>query len=168
MEEQNSQEAWENEIQAYSPMVYRLALAQTGSKADAEDVCQEVFLQYWKHRAHLSTEEHKKAWLVRVTVNCCRKQWRGWKKWVTGFEEGKEGEIPFAFATLEETQLFQAVQKLPEAYRGVIHLFYYEDMSVEQVGQALHRKRSTVRTQLTRARRLLKAYFEEEEARKDE
>ena len=60
-------------VEQYGSTVYRLALAQTHSQADADDVYQEVFLRYVRAAPAFATEEHRKAWLLRVTINCCKK-----------------------------------------------------------------------------------------------
>ncbi|GAE90481.1 RNA polymerase sigma factor [Acetivibrio straminisolvens] len=65
----------ENVIRSYSNMVYRLAFSQTTNKSDADDIYQEVFLRYIRKRPQFETEEHRKAWFIRVTVNCCKKVW---------------------------------------------------------------------------------------------
>ena len=147
----------EQVIRYYSPMVYRLAFSQTRSKADADDVFQEVFLRYLKSAPHFASEEHRKAWLLRVTINCSKTLWaaarlRAWQPLPDGA----------AAAPAEQADLRFALLQLPAKYRAVIHLFYYEDLSIEQIAAILHRKPSTVRTQLTRARYRLKELLKEE------
>lgn len=88
---------------------------------------------------------------LRVTVNYCNSLLRSaWRRKVGELTE----EIPFE--ETEDLLLYRELQKLPEKYRQVIHLFYYEEMSVAQIADLLHRKESTIRTQLTRARAMLK------------
>lgn len=144
-------------IRFYSNMVYRLAFARTGSKNDADDVFQEVFLRYVKKRPLFQTEEHRKAWLIRVTINCSKNFWRSWWKRKVEYLE----EAP-CFETREDADLHHELQQLAPKYREVIHLFYYEDLSIEEIGKALNRKKSTVRTQLTRARAMLRSILEED------
>lgn len=148
----------ENVIECYSNMVYRLAFARTGTKHDADDIFQEVFLRYVKAKPVFNDEEHRKAWLIRVTINCSNNFWSSlWKK----NTQELTGDIPF---TTEETiSLYTELQQLPPHYRDVIHLFYYENMSLKEISLALNRKGSTVRTQLTRARVMLKKLMEEED-----
>lgn len=144
-------------IQHYSAMVYRLAYARTGSRQDADEIYQEVFLRYIRKNPRFQSPEHQKAWFLRVTVNCANTFWRSpWRQ----MEPLKEDT---AFETREEVDLSYALQKLPPKYREVIHLFYYEDLSVEQISRILKRKPSTVRTQLTRARTILKTWLKEED-----
>lgn len=145
-------------IITYSDMVYRLAFARTGTKEDADDVCQEVFLRLLKKRPHFESEEHCKAWLLRVTVNCSNTLLASlWKMRTVALEE----DIPFQ--EKEHLELYRELSRLPRKYRDVIHLFYYEEMPVAEISEILHRRESTVRTQLTRARALLKEMLKEED-----
>ncbi len=148
----------EEVIEYYSPMVYRLAFARTGTTQDAEDVYQEVFYRYLKNKATFVSEEHRKAWLLRVTVNCSNTLLSSsWRKRRTELSE----ELPFE--DKRRQSLYEELQHLPRKYRDVIHLFYYEELSVEEIGKVLRRKPSTVRTQLTRAREMLRKIMKEED-----
>ena len=145
-------------IEYYSDMVYRLAFARTGTKHDAEDVYEEVFLRFLKKKPEFESEEHRKAWFLRVTVNCSNTFLSSiWQKRTEGLSE----EI--SFTEKEHQDLHQELQRLPMKYRSVIHLFYYEELSVEEIGRILNRKPATVRTQLTRARELLRGMLKEED-----
>ncbi|WP_414150849.1 RNA polymerase sigma factor [Acetobacterium carbinolicum] len=147
----------EKVISFYSDMVYRLAFARTGTKHDADDVFQEVFLRYVKKKSLFNNEEHRKAWLIRVTINCSNNFWNSlWRK------KTQELTTDIMFETEDSVNLYTELQKLPAKYREVIHLFYYEDMSLEEISLTLNRKNSTIRTQLTRARALLKEFMKEE------
>ncbi|WP_394921459.1 RNA polymerase sigma factor [uncultured Robinsoniella sp.] len=146
----------EKVIQYYSDMVYRLAFARTGTKHDADDIFQEVFFRYVKKKPVFQEEEHRKAWLIRVTINCSNNFWSSlWNK------RTQELSDEMLFETKESINLYFELQQLPPQYREVIHLFYYENMSLEEISLALNRKNSTVRTQLTRARAMLKKFMKE-------
>lgn len=148
----------EKVILYYSDMVYRLAFARTGTKHDADDIFQEVFLRYVKKNPLFVDEEHRKAWFIRVTINCANSFWSSlWNKKTQKLND----EI--LFETKESINLYFELQQLPPKYREVIHLFYYENMSLEEISLALNRKNSTVRTQLTRARAMLKSFMKEED-----
>lgn len=147
----------EKVIKFYADLVYRLAFARTGTKCDADEVFQEVFMRYIKKQPVFENEEHRKAWLIRVTINCSNKLWNSaWKRKIGPLAE------TMPFETKEDTDLYNELRQLPKKYREVIHLFYYEDMSLEEISHALNRKNSTVRTQLTRARELLKIRIKED------
>ena len=66
-------------VQTYADMVYKLALSQTRNPDKAQDVFQEVFLRYIRNPKPFDSEEHRKAWLIRVTVNCCHNAFRFWE-----------------------------------------------------------------------------------------
>lgn len=120
---------------------------------------QEVFLRYFRSAPVFSEEEHRRAWLIRVTVNCAKKFWTSaWMRRTVPLEEA-EG----LFQETEDTLLWEQLQLLPGKYRAVLHLFYYEQLSVGEIGKLLGEKPATVRTQLTRARRLLRKQLKEEE-----
>lgn len=160
MEQQSlrTDDCTEKVIRYYSDMVYHLAFARTGTKYDADDVFQEVFLRYVKKKPKFKDEEHRKAWLIRVTINCSNNFWSSlWRK------KTQELTKDIFFETEETVNLYTELQKLPPKYREVIHLFYYEDMSLEEISRALKRKNSTIRTQLTRARAMLKKFMKEED-----
>lgn len=137
-------------MEQYGNRVYRLAYAQLRSTAEAEDIYQEVFLRYYQKRPAFESEEHRRAWLLRVTVNRARTVFRSaWFRYTAPLEERVVFEEP------EEVKLDGALGKLRPGEREVLHLYYYEELSVREIGELLKRKESTVRTQLTRARRHL-------------
>lgn len=156
-------------IKMYSDMIYRLASANVASKNDADDVYQDVFLKYIKcvkKGITFESEEHRKAWLIRVTVNHCKSlNTSAWYKKTCELDENiysKDNEFSDARIDFNE-----ALMQIPQKYRSVIHLFYYEQLSVEQISNILNVKQSTIRTQLVRARAQLKeilkgTYFDEE------
>lgn len=148
----------ENVIRHYSQTVYRLAFARVGNKYDADEVFQEVFLRYVRKNPKFNDEEHRKAWLIKVTVNCSKTLMSS--MW---YSKTQEFDETLAIEDENDINLYYELQKLPVKYREVIHLYYYEDMSVEQIANVLERKNSTVRTQLTRARAMLKDFMKEED-----
>ena len=136
-------------IDRYSGMVYRLALAHMKTKHDADDVFQDVFLRYISKPRIFESEEHRKAWIIRVTINRCHSIWSFW------FRKSEPLNEEIVFETKEETDLHEYLVLLPQKYRSVIHLFYYEELSIKQISEILNAKESTVRTWLTRARSIL-------------
>lgn len=135
----------------YFNMVYKLALSQTKDKANTDDVVQEVFLRLIKGNTKFESEEHIKAWLIRVTLNCSKNVFsNSWfKKTVPLSEE-------IVFESKEKSDVYYAVADLPRKYRTVIHLFYYEGFSVAEIAKILKSKESTVKSQLHRGREMLK------------
>lgn len=148
----------ENVIRYYSDMVYRLAFARTKTKHDADDVYQEVFFRYVNKKPVFENEEHRKAWIIRVTINCSNTFWSSlWRK------NTQELTTDIMFETEENINLHNELLKLPPKYREVIHLFYYENMSLKEISIILNRKNSTIRTQLTRARVILRSVIKEDD-----
>lgn len=150
---ENSGRSISNEdiIEKYFNMVYKLALSQTKDKANTDDVVQEVFLRLLKGSTEFKSEEHIKAWLIRVTLNCSKNVFsNSWfKKTVPLSEE-------IVFESKEKSDVYYAVLELPQKYRTVIHLFYYEGFSVAEIAKVLETKESTVKSQLHRGREMLK------------
>lgn len=145
-------------VRQYAPSVYRLAYARTGSRADAEDVMQEVFLRLMKAGPAFESETHAKAWLLRVASNCANDLFRlPWRKRETPLEDNLPApEVP------EMGSVTEAVLSLPARYRIPIHLYYYEDLSVAEIAKTIGKSEGTVKSRLFRARNLLRARLEEE------
>ena len=131
-------------VRTYADMVYRLACLNTNNKETAEDVFQTVFLKLVSHQESIISEEHLKAWLIRVTINQC-------KSVATTAEEQEDF-----------SDVYEAVRELPDKYRDVIHLFYYEQLTVKDIAGILDTKEATVKTWLSRGRKLLGEKLKEE------
>lgn len=147
-------------MERHGRAVYALAFARTRSVFDAEDIYQEVFLRLLTCGTAFHSDEHLKAWLIRVTHNLsCNLARSAWRRLTVG---GQAVTQSAAAPPPQESQVLQsALERLPKRCREIIHLFYYEDMSVKEIAQALGMQPSTVRTQLTRGRRKLKEYLAE-------
>ena len=138
-------------MERYGDMVYRLALAQTHSSHDADDVFQEVFLRYLRAAPAFREEEHRKAWLLRVTVNCCKKLHGSfWRRHTVALSETLPAQNP------EEGELLGLLEGLPQKYRAVLHLYYYEGYATGEIAAILGHSPGTVRSQLSRGRALLR------------
>ena len=142
-------------VREFSDMLFRTALSYTANKTAAEDILQDVFLKYLTDSTLFHDSEHKKAWLLRVTINECIKYHRSvWNKRRVSLEEIRPSGIR------EQHDLFDLVMELPGKYRIVIHLYYYEQLSVREIGELLHLKESTVQSRLHRARKKLRKEWE--------
>lgn len=138
----------------YQDMVYRVALHAVASPSDAEDVVQEVFLRLYTYKKPFENEEHLRRWLIRVTVNICKnilKSW--WRRRRVSLEDVAE---PPVFDEPVEQELYNVVLSLPEKYRTVLDLFYYEELSTAEIADTLGLRQSAVTTRLSRARNMLK------------
>ncbi len=144
-------------IRRHADMVFRLAYSYVRNHADAEDIFQETFLRMVRKKPQFESEEHCKAWLVRVTANCAKSYLHSaWKRHTEPLEE-QIPDIP-----PEELHLEEALRELKPAYRAVIHLHYYEGYKTEEIAKLLGRKPSTIRSQLRRAREQLAIQLKEE------
>lgn len=143
----------------YRNTVYGVAFNYTKNKADADDILQDVFLKYYNSDKTFQGDEHIKAWLIRVTVNTCKKHLMSfWTKLTVPIDD----TIPFEDKS--DLELFDAVMSLPKSYRMVIHLHYYEGYKISEIASILDAKESTIKVRLMRARKILK----EKEAWPDE
>ena len=126
----------------------------------AEDVVQDTFIQYHTYKKEFDTEEHIRAWLIRVAINKAKNITRSfWHRNKCNLEEYME---TLTFETPESETLFDTVMKLPEKYRIVLHLFYYEDYTTQEISDILHLSVNNVKTRLSRRRALLKETLKEE------
>lgn len=142
-------------IEKYSDMVYRIALTRSGVVENAEDIFQEVFMKYSEKMPKFENEEHKKAWLIRVTINLSKNFVnQAWNRKVVNLDEN------LRFETAEESDVFSIVCELPEKYRTVIYLFYYEGYKVKEIAKILKTREGTVKTWLSRSREALKEKLE--------
>lgn len=155
MEYTNKNKYLEKMIEKYSDMVYRLALTRTKSKENSEDVYQEVFLRLSKKLPDFENEEHEKAWLIRVTINCSKNLLNS--KFLKYKEELKDD---ITFETKERHDIYYAVQELPLKYRTIIHLYYYENYKINEISKILNIKENTIKSNLSRAREKLKQKIE--------
>ena len=147
-------------FERYRQNVYAAAFSVCRNAADAEDVLQDTFLQYHKTNKDYKDEQHIRAWLLRVAMNRATDVYRKRKR---------RQEAPLddyaetlAFPSPAASTLFDTVMALPETYRSVIHLFYYEDYTVAEIAKLLHLSQSNVKTRLSRGRNLLKETLKED------
>lgn len=146
-------------IKAYSSMVYKIAFANLKNRDNADDIFQDVFLKYMQNKKPFDSEEHRKAWLIRVTVNCCKTFFTS--PWNKGVGLDDIGDIPAEEdRTSSGNELMEKVLSLPPKLKNVILLFYYENMSVKEIAHALKTTEGSIKTRLNRARNLLKEELE--------
>ncbi len=142
----------EKAVENYGDSLLRLAFTYTKSMEDAKDLVQDVFLKYFTHSPKFDSSEHEKAWLIRVMVNMC-------KNYLTSYYRKSYAELDESISVSDSysSGLLEAVRSLPEKYRAVIHLYYYEGYSQKEIGSILRISESGVATRLQRGRNLLKA-----------
>ena len=150
----------QNLIEQYQDNLYAVAFNVCKNQEDAEDVVQDAFLQYYTCRKEFENEQHIRAWLIRIVINKAKNMNRTfWRRNKLSLEDYME---TLTFETPESETLFETVMGLPEKYRIIVHLFYYEDYSVREIADILNISESNVKIRLMRARTLLKEVLMEE------
>ena len=144
----------------YQDNLFAVAFNICQNTQDAEDVIQDTFVQYYTTKKEFDSEEHIRAWLIRVAVNKAKNVTRTfWRRNKVSIEDFTE---MLAFETPESETLFETVMQLPKKYRIVIHLYYYEDYSVGEIAKILKLSESNVKTRLMRGRAKLREVLKEE------
>ena len=137
-------------FEAYSEDVFRLALSYLHNRHDAEDVCQSVFVKLLDYRKPIE-QGKEKSWLLTVAVNACKDHLKSfWKR------NTVELENTIVLSSETDHELWEAVDSLPPKYRVVVHLYYYEGYSQDEIADILKISRTAVQTRMSRARNQLK------------
>lgn len=145
-------------MERYSDLIYRVAYANVKIKADADDVFQEVWCRYYQKNKVFESEEHRRNWLINVTLKCCKKIYSSvrYKRTVlTDDVSLLESKLP-----KKDFEIYYAVINLPQKYRIPIYLYYYEGFSVNEISHMTNTNTSTVRSQMKRGREKLKEILE--------
>ena len=143
----------------YRDRLFAAAFQVCRNAADAEDAAQEALLRYHTSEKQFESEQHIRAWLLRVAINCAKNVSRSfWRRNVVPLADYME---TLEFDSGESREIFREVMNLPEKYRLVIHLYYYEDYSVAEIGKILGLTESNVKVRLSRGRKLLKEALQE-------
>ena len=143
----------------YKNNVYAAAFSICKNASDAEDVVQDTFLQYYMTHKNFDNEQHIRAWLLRVAINKAKNiQSSFWHRNGMPLDDFIE---TLSFETPKTKELFEEVMKLPEKYRVVVHLFYYEDYSIKEIAKILRTTESNIKVRLSRGRVKLKDALKE-------
>lgn len=146
-------------MEAYGHSLYTAAFNICRNVQDAEDAVQDTFLQYWTHKKDFASEQHMRAWLLRVAINKAKNRRNSFfRRSTLPLEDYME---TLTFETEASGELFAEVMKLPEKYRIVIHLFYYEDFSVKEIADILKLTPGNAKMRLSRGRALLRDALKE-------
>lgn len=143
----------------HADMVYSVSFSYMKNTEDTKDIVSEIFLKLIQKRIYFNDAEHEKAWLLRTTVNLCKdwlKNLRRRNKNIDDYESLESGD-PF-----QTDETYKLVMNLPERYKAVVYLHYYEGYKTEEIGRILKKPQSTVLSQLREARKILKGVLENE------
>lgn len=147
-------------VSLYQSNLFAIAFNVCKNAQDAEDIVQDTFIQYYISKKEFDNEQHLRAWLIRVAVNKAKNANRTfWRQNKLSLEDYMES---LTFETPEDERLFETVMSLPEKYRIVIHLFYYEDYAVREIADILKLSESNVKVRLSRGREMLRKILKEE------
>lgn len=156
-----SEQAVNRAIEKYADMVRRLCLIHLQNRDDTEDIFQTVFLKYVLRSMPFESEEHEKAWLIRVTINACRDLRRSFfRSHIVSLDELIDVPSP---VLQDHRDVLEAVMSLPRKYKDVVYLHYYEGYTAGEIGKILGKNVNTVYTLLTRSKKLLKEKLEGDE-----
>lgn len=141
-------------IEQYADTVRRLCMLYLKNHADTEDIFQTVFLKYVLSSVSFENGEHEKAWFIRVTINACKDLLKSFfRSRTVSLDEAVERPdliLP------DHREVLEAVLSLPEKYRDVVYLHYFEDYSAPQIGKILGRNVNTIYTRLARSKQMLR------------
>ena len=146
-------------IERYADTVRRICMVHLRREADTEDIFQTVFLRYAMHTGRFESPAHERAWLIRVTLNACSDLRRSFFRSRTSPIETLEA-LPDETAP-QNREVLEAVLSLPERYREVIYLHYYEGYTAPEIGRILRKNPNTIYTWLARAKKQLAAMLKE-------
>lgn len=141
-------------VERYSDMLYRICFVALGSREDAEDAVQDVFLKYVEKAPDFETEEHEKAWLIRVAINRCRdiKRKRHVQVDLTSLEE--------YIGSSDDNDALNALMSLPDKYRTVLTLKYMNGYNVQEIARIVGLTASTVKMRLKKGREIFREEYE--------
>lgn len=139
-------------LQTYGDMLYRTAYLLLGNPHDVQDILQEVLLRYMEKAPDFLSQDHEKAWLLRVASNCCKDCLRFRKR-----HSYIDLELLKEFLPAPEKQQFmREVYALPAKYKTVLILFYFEGYSAKEIAEITKVSENAVKKRLQRAREALK------------
>lgn len=146
-------------VQRYSGMILRLCFTYSLGRADAQDICQNVFLKLLQSDRRFDSEGETRAFIIRMTVNKCKDVLKsGWRRRSVPLDGLIEREVPFL--PEENTGVLAAVQRLPVKYREAVYLYYYEGYNAEEIAAMVGAKPAAIRQRLARAREKLRKELE--------
>jgi RNA polymerase sigma-70 factor (ECF subfamily) len=152
---QNIEELYER----HYDMIFRVSFSYLKNTEDTKDIVSEIFLKLLQNKINFKDAEHEKAYLLRMTINLCKNYLKHWRRKNENIDDyaNLEGENPF-----QEDETLKIILELPEKYKYVIHLYYYEGYTSEEIAKLLKKPHSTIRYHLQEARKLLKGVLENE------
>ena len=147
----------EKAIEKHGDMLFRVCLIMLGNQADAEDAVQETFLKYIEKSPEFNSEEHEKAWLLKVAGNKCKDIIKHRKKAINTCVDFKDEGYEIEIDSLSEI-----LMKIPEKFRIVLTLHYIEDYKVDEIAELIDKTPSAVKMRLKKGRIIFEEYYRKE------
>ena len=146
-------------VEVYADMILRISYQYLQQTQDAEDLCQTVFLKYLTANCSFDSIEHEKAWLIRTTINACKDHLKSaYRRKTVPLEDASRLAAPL----VPENDLMEAIRCLPEIYRVILHLYYYEGYSTREIGAVMGKSEANITMYLSRGRKKLRTILTEE------
>ncbi len=144
-------------IEKYSDMLLRISYSYMKNLSDAEDITQDVFIKLLEKKPNFESKEHEKSWLIRIVINLSKDKLKS-----AYFKKTTPLEGDFVDMTNDDNEIIHVVLNLPIKYRSIVLLYYYENYSISEISNILNIKETTIGSQLSRARKLLKSKLKED------
>ena len=145
-------------ITQYGDMLYRLCLILLKNTSDAEDAVQDTFIRYFQNTQIWESDDHRKAWLIRVATNRCRDILRYHIRHL----QTDADSLNFVAAESSDSGILEALAMLPEKYELVLTLYYIEEYPIKDIAKIIGRTSSAVKMRLQKGRNLLKEVYRKE------
>lgn len=146
-------------IETYSDSILRTCFLYLSDRGQAEDAVQDTWIKAWKHMDEYEKNNiaNEKAWLLRIAVNTCKDYRRS--AWFRHVDRTKAlDELPPQLAAVEpeDRSLTLTVMELPDRYKQVILLYFFQGLTMQETADALGASQATVSRRLDKAKELLR------------
>ena len=146
-------------VDLYADTILRISYSYLKQTCDAEDICQTVFLKYLTNDCTFDSIDHEKAWIIRTTINACKDYLKSAHfRRTVALDEAEAVAAP----PVPDTEVLDALKRLPEQYRISLYLFYYEEYSAKEIAQVMGKSEANITQYLSRGRRKLRTLLTEE------
>ncbi len=157
--QKNSDEEIRNLVSKYSPLIFRISYCILCNRTDAEDAVQETFLKYLTKAPDFNGEEHRKAWLIKVSANISKNMLLLRRK----RETVSIDDITDIGIDEKDYERFEIIMSLPAKYKIVLTLYYVEGYKSKEIADIINISEEAVRKRLQKGRELLRKEIEKEE-----
>ena len=155
----HSEEEIKELVEQYSSLIFRISYCILYNPQDAEDAVQETFLRYLTKAPEFVSEEHRKAWLIRVSANISKNM----QMFKLRRETVSIDDIENVGIARDDFEIFELIMSLPAKYKIVMTLYYVEGYKSKEIAEIIDVNEDAVRKRLQKGRELLKVEFEKEQ-----